>query len=438
MRSKTVISILLISLAFPGIVAAQPDAENRESAAALVDQLLAESGLEAAVARFQEIHADEPDRYVIDEGEFIRLGYRLLGEIRVAEAVAIFELVTTAFPESWNAWDSLGEAYLHLDDKEQAVRSYERSLELNPESENGQRQLDGMDRILFELRNETRIRYRFQPGEQTGLDGPYLGQTVPGLEPELFAPGLISSRDGFEFSCAFSPDGKQFYCNREFFISVCYWQEDGWTAPQRAEFNNDNLNHEAHITLDGQQLFFGSRREHAGSNGEAEYGIWVMDRTDNGWGEPAYHGPGMYVTTAGNGNLYLTDIFEVAGGGLARARYENGDYLELEKLVGGMNEYPAAHPGIAPDESYLIFDSTRPDALGGEGDDDFYICFRDDHDNWSEPVHLLAGISNEGSNMCAYISPDCEYLFFHGSRDIYWVSTAVLEQFRPGPAADSE
>ncbi len=42
-------------------------------------------------------------------------------------------------------------------------------------------------------------------------DGPYLGQIPPGLEPEIFAPGIISFADHNESHPTFLPDGKEFY-----------------------------------------------------------------------------------------------------------------------------------------------------------------------------------------------------------------------------------
>jgi tetratricopeptide (TPR) repeat protein len=42
-----------------------------------------------------------------------------------------------AFPESFNTYDSLGEAYAAAGEKELAIRNYEKSLQLNPNSQSG-------------------------------------------------------------------------------------------------------------------------------------------------------------------------------------------------------------------------------------------------------------------------------------------------------------
>ena len=53
---------------------------------------------------------------------------------RVREAVAVFQCNATLFPGAWNIHDSLGEAYGTLGDRERALASYRKALELNPEA----------------------------------------------------------------------------------------------------------------------------------------------------------------------------------------------------------------------------------------------------------------------------------------------------------------
>ncbi len=402
---------------------------------AYLENMLGTMDTQEAVTRFKALFPENSDQGPATEAELNALGYRLLLAGRAGEGHAVLQMLTELAPGSANAWDSLGEACLHEGDGPGAEAAFRKSLELDPENRNARRMLDGLDRKLYEFAHETRAAFAWEPGQQTGLRGPFLGQEEPGLEPEVFAPGLISTRGGFEFSCSFSPDGGEFYFNREFHISVCRREEQGWTAPEPAPFNGDGLHHEAHITADGRRLFFGAIREGV-PEGAPAYGIWYMDRAGDGWGEVHYHGPGMYVTTAANRNLYLTDIHDVVGGGLAMQSWDGEKYGPLERLPDHLNEYPAAHPCIAPDESWLIFDAGRPDALGGEGDNDFYISFRTEEGGWGPAVHLDLSpggkpISDPGSNMCASVTPDGRFLFFHGKRDIHWVSTAVLEQFRP-------
>ena len=62
------------------------------------------------------------------------VGYALLRSQRAEPALAVFELNTRVFPDAFNTWDSLGEAHMTLGRDDEAIRAYERSLELNPEN----------------------------------------------------------------------------------------------------------------------------------------------------------------------------------------------------------------------------------------------------------------------------------------------------------------
>ena len=73
-------------------------------------------------------------------------GYVVLRSGKVEKALAIFELNTRVFPEAYNTWDSLGEAYMNLGQGENAIRSYQRSLELNPDNENARVMIERIKR----------------------------------------------------------------------------------------------------------------------------------------------------------------------------------------------------------------------------------------------------------------------------------------------------
>jgi CubicO group peptidase (beta-lactamase class C family) len=78
---------------------------------------------------------------VVTEDQMNQFGYGLLSAKRVEDAIEVFKLNVEEHPESWNTYDSLGEAYTIHGDAELAIRNYERSVELNPENKNGIEQL---------------------------------------------------------------------------------------------------------------------------------------------------------------------------------------------------------------------------------------------------------------------------------------------------------
>ncbi|WP_235298188.1 tetratricopeptide repeat protein [Portibacter marinus] len=79
------------------------------------------------------------------EGEFNKVGYRLLNQGRSQEAVFVFQMNTQLFPDSANTWDSLAEAYLKAGDKDKAIELYNKALKMDPEGvtgENAKRMLE--------------------------------------------------------------------------------------------------------------------------------------------------------------------------------------------------------------------------------------------------------------------------------------------------------
>ena len=79
--------------------------------------------------------------YSLDESEINSIGYRLLREENIKEAIAIFNLNVLQFPESSNVYDSIGEAYADDDNDELAILNYQKSLDLDPDNSRAKRAL---------------------------------------------------------------------------------------------------------------------------------------------------------------------------------------------------------------------------------------------------------------------------------------------------------
>lgn len=89
----------------------------------------------AVGARYRELEISYPGA-PFSERVLNRLGYKLLGEEHVEEAIAVLQLNVEAYPDAANPYDSLGEAYMVWGDKELAIANYRRSLELDPSNTN--------------------------------------------------------------------------------------------------------------------------------------------------------------------------------------------------------------------------------------------------------------------------------------------------------------
>lgn len=70
------------------------------------------------------------------------LGYQHLQQGQHENAIAIFQLNTELFPESWNVYDSLAESFMTSGNNTRAKEYYQKALTLNPNSDHSRRMLD--------------------------------------------------------------------------------------------------------------------------------------------------------------------------------------------------------------------------------------------------------------------------------------------------------
>lgn len=76
------------------------------------------------------------------QAQINQLGYDYLGLEKFGVAIAVLKFNVLTFPESANAYDSLGEAYMLAGKKEPAIENYEKSLRLNPGNKNATESLN--------------------------------------------------------------------------------------------------------------------------------------------------------------------------------------------------------------------------------------------------------------------------------------------------------
>jgi dipeptidyl aminopeptidase/acylaminoacyl peptidase len=307
------------------------------------------------------------------------------------------------------------------------------------------------------------------------LQGPYLGQTPPGMAPELFAPGIVSTELNTR-DIAIAPDGKEIYfcvnlASFTFSTILVTRQKDGvWTEPEVMEHmeNPEYWNIEPCISADGKKFFFMSNRpDKARNEVKGDEDIWVMDRTGDAWGEPYNLGlpvnsdsAEFFPSLTRDGTLYFARRDKASGEeAIFRSRLRDGKYQEPEKLPPQVNSGQTRFNAfVAPDESYIIVPTYgRKDSLGAT---DYYVSFRNPDDSWTEAVNMGERINTAGGGEYSpSISPDGKYLFFMSSRvipkaewpekltaaflhdlhaklgngnsSIYWVDARVIESLRP-------
>ena len=94
------------------------------------------SGVAKAIEYYRELKRNQPNSYDFQEAQLNSLGYQLMSMNRLNDAIDIFKLNVEVFPQAYNTYDSLAEAFMKTGNKELAIENYEKSLKLNPQNTN--------------------------------------------------------------------------------------------------------------------------------------------------------------------------------------------------------------------------------------------------------------------------------------------------------------
>jgi tetratricopeptide (TPR) repeat protein len=105
---------------------------QRQKFFALID----EKGFDEASAFLQQMLDENPGAVPFTENDMNLKGYEALQDYDIEKAITLFRLNVLAYPNAWNTYDSLAEAYLTRGDRDLAIEYYEKSLELNPDNTN--------------------------------------------------------------------------------------------------------------------------------------------------------------------------------------------------------------------------------------------------------------------------------------------------------------
>ncbi len=108
--------------------------QGKKSIAEPLTHTIMGAGVEAAIAQYHELKMNQPDSYDFSENQLNMLGYHLLWRNMNEAAIAVHKLNTLVYPESANPYDSLGETYAVSGEIALAIESYEKALEINPET----------------------------------------------------------------------------------------------------------------------------------------------------------------------------------------------------------------------------------------------------------------------------------------------------------------
>jgi CubicO group peptidase (beta-lactamase class C family) len=100
----------------------------------LSEDVAMHAGIPAAIEEYFRLKNDTRHFIVPGQDYMIGHGLRLTELGDYDDAILIFKAVLVDYPESWEAYNGLGEAYLQKGDRQSAIQSFKRALELNPEN----------------------------------------------------------------------------------------------------------------------------------------------------------------------------------------------------------------------------------------------------------------------------------------------------------------
>ena len=109
-------------------------------------ELLFGGDVDRAAAQYRELLDSNPQATAASENRLNQLGYDYLNRSRAADAVAIFRLNATLYPESSNVYDSLGEALMKNGRLDEALDNYGKSLDLDPANSNAEAMIEQIRR----------------------------------------------------------------------------------------------------------------------------------------------------------------------------------------------------------------------------------------------------------------------------------------------------
>ncbi len=215
----------------------------------------------------------------------------------------------------------------------------------------------------------------------------YFGQRPPGLEPVVFAPGLVSKTDVHEFGSVFSKDGRTFFLGVD--LGDCSEVQGArlvggtWSASSRSlrTLPMATTIHSCRPTKNACISF--PTKPLGGTGPKKDHDIWYAERQGDGWSAPINAGRAInspkqdyYISFTDTGTMYFASNVASEDGrdrdfDLYSARAINGAFETRERLPETINSrWYEADVFVAPDASFLVFVSVR---RAGPGNGELYV-----------------------------------------------------------------
>lgn len=276
---------------------------------------------------------------------------------------------------------------------------------------------------------------------QIGLDGvkeTFWGQSVPGAEPVLFAPEVLTAELGAHGRLSFSPEGREILFSSHEKIYYAAFDGNRFSPAKVAPFVDSSRHYGPVFSPDGRTVYFTSMRGLPNEKDTPNGRIWGVERGAARWGEPYLLSEKIDHITAqisliDNGRLYFTRLVDgertyfhskLSNSGLTdpepvRFAWRSG--VQLNDLY------------VDPQERFLIGSIARSDRKSFRIAD-LVLSLRQAEGAWGELQPLNDRINTDRFERFPGLSPDGRFLFlvrssvagsFKGAR-YYWLAADTL------------
>ena len=267
-----------------------------------------------------------------------------------------------------------------------------------------------------------------------------LNPSLPGTTPESFGSDIFTNDThrlhGFP---AMSPEcGQIFWPVIPPNLMTISYVDRSWTSPSIAAFSERNIQAPS-FTSDGKMLLF----QMSDPTGFGGLDIWYVTKHKAGWSQkqnlgspPNTAGMESQPTMTRSGTLYYTHFDQngLSNRKIFRSEYQEGKFKTPEPLPESINSGALDYtPFIAPDESFLLFSSTRPGME--EQNIRMYITFRNKDGTWTEPENLNTIMAFDRPSRFPSLTPGGEFIVFLSEGQWYWVSGRIIDQCKNKPAS---
>lgn len=151
-------------------------------------------------------------------------------------------------------------------------------------------------------------------------------------------------------------------------IRTFKFENNKWVGPKTASFSGKFWDVDINYSPDGKYVFFASERPVPETS---QGGIFYLAKNENGWSEPIFTGNEVstkygevYPSLSAKSNLFFRSRRPGGYGkdDLYRAEWKDNNFVNVKNLGPNVNTvYDESDAVIAPDESYILFCSLRPE-----------------------------------------------------------------------------